>query len=368
MTKVIDWAKSLLTSEGSDSIVGIDIGSSSIKIVQLKKTGSMAVLETYGTLSLGQFIGKEDGLVTNLEVEDLVKGLVSLLDEAKVDSKDVGVTVPALNALLFTLSIPDTIEGQDLEEAVKSEARSHVPVNISDVNLDWIVVPKRDFEQGDQLGANGQTNKEVLVVAVLSESVKKTQAIISGASLDAKFLEVEFFSLVRSLMTHELSPTMIIDFGAQKTKVVIVEAGIVKQVHIVNRGGFDITNTIALSRDIPFARAEELKVAYGLEPVAEHAYLKDIISLSTDYMLSECQSVVLDYEKKYNRSVHEVILTGGGSRLKGLYELATEIFQADVIYANPFQKTKSPEFLEEALKAIGPEYAQAVGVALRGIL
>jgi cell division ATPase FtsA len=161
---------------------------------------------------------------------------------------------------------------------------------------------------------------------------------------------------------------MIVDFGAQKTRVAVVEAGIVKQVHIINRGGADITHSIALSRDIPFARAEELKVMYGLNPAQEHSYLKDLIALSTDYIISECQSVVLAYEKKYNRAIHEIILTGGGSRLKGLYEATADIFQADVIYANPFGKTKSPEFLEETLKTIGPEYSQAVGVALRGFL
>lgn len=354
--------KSLFSSETSDSVVGIDIGSSSIKIVQLKKSGSIAVLETYGTLSLGQFIGKEDGLVTNLETDQLSEALTALLAESKANSKNAGITIPALNALLFTLSLPDSVTGAELEEAVKSEARSHVPVNITDVSLDWIVIPKRDFAESNT------TNKDVLVVAVLAESVKKTQVIMSNLSMDVKFLEVEFFSMVRSLMTHELSPTMIVDFGAQKTKVAIVESGIVKQVHIINRGGYDITNAIALSRNIPFGRAEELKITYGLEPVSEHAYLKDLISLSTDYIISECQSVVLGYEKKYNRTVHEIILAGGSSRLKGLYELATEAFQADVIYADPFQKTKSPEFLENALKTIGPEYAQAVGVALRGVL
>lgn len=362
MANIFDWMQSFLKGKSDDSIVGVDIGSSSIKVVQLKKSGSTAVLETYGTLSLGQFIGKEDGLVTNLDSEKLHEALNSLLVEAKADSKNAGLTVPGHNALLFTLMLPDSVTGSALEEAVKTESRTHVPVNISDVNLDWIVIPKRDFDQGPQ------DQKEVLVVAVLSESVKKIQEVMSATNLNTRFLEVEFFSLVRSVMTHELSPTMIIDFGAQKTKVCVVEAGIVKQVHIINRGGADITNSIAISRNIPFARAEELKVMYGLEPANEHMYLKDIISLSTDYIISECQSVVLAYEKKYNRAIHEIILTGGGSRLRGLYEIATDTFQADVVYANPFGKTKNPEFLEQTLKTIGPEYSQAIGVALRGFL
>lgn len=363
MTNILDWAKSFLKGANDDSIIGIDIGSSSIKIVQLRKSGSLAILETYGTLSLGQFIDKEDGIVTNLDSTKIQEALTSLLTEAKADSKTIGLTIPGHNALLFTLSLPDSVTGSSLEEAVRTESRTHVPVNISDVTLDWMVIPKRDFEDSLKDG-----KKEVLVVAVLAESVKKFQEVISATNLNTKFLEVEFFSLVRSVMTHELSPTMIVDMGAQKTRVCVVEAGIVKQVHIINKGGADITNAIALSREIPFARAEDLKVTYGLEPAQEHLYLKELISLSTDYIISECQSVVLAYEKKYNRAIHEIILTGGASRLKGFYEVASNIFQADIVYARPFDKTKNPEFLEDTLKTIGPEYSQAIGVALRGFL
>jgi type IV pilus assembly protein PilM len=362
MANFLDTVRSFFNGQSSDSIIGIDVGSSAIKIVQIKKEGSVAVLETYGTLSLGQFSGKEEGIVTNLDPEQLKEALTSLLSEAKANSKDAGVTIPGSDALLFTLSIPESVDGSNLEEAVKTEARTHVPINIADVTLDWIVIPKRDFEESQD------GKKDVLVVAVLQNSVKKLQGVMTSIGLSIRFLEVEFFSLVRSVMTHELSPTMIIDFGAQKTKIAIVEAGIVKQVHIINRGGVDITNAISHSREIPFARAEELKKMYGLNPVLEHEYLKDLISLSTDFILSECQSVVLAYEKKYNRAVHEIILAGGGSRLKGLYEVSSDMFGAEVIYADPFSKTKSPEFLEETLKIIGPEYAQALGIALRGIL
>lgn len=362
MANILDVFKNFLSPKNNDSIVGIDIGSSSIKVVQLKKVGSSAVLETYGTISLGQFTGKEDGLVTNLDSTKIQEALISLTTEAKADSKNVGLTIPGHNALLFTITLPESVVGSALEDAVKTESRNHVPVNISDVNLDWMVLPKRSFEPQDQ------NQKEILVVAVLADSVNKIREIISSTDLDTRFLEVEFFSLVRSSMRHELSPTMIIDFGAQKTKVCIVEAGIVRQVHIINRGGYDISNSIALSRNIPFARAEDLKKMYGLQPVVEHDYLKEVISLSTDYILSECQNVVLSYEKKYNKAIHEIILTGGGSRLKGLYEKSTEIFQSDVVYADPFSKTKNPDFLEQALKTIGPEYAHAIGVALRAFL
>lgn len=362
MANILDLFKNLFNKTSDDSIIGVDIGSSSIKIVQLKKVGSSAVLETYGTISLGQFIGKEDGLVTNLDSAKIQEALSSLATEAKADSKNVAITIPGHNALLFTINLPESVVGSALEDAVKTESRNHVPVNISDVNLDWMVLPKRNFE------SSTDNQKEILVVAVLADSVKKVREVMSATNLNTRFLEVEFFSLVRSSLRHELSPTMIIDFGAQKTKVCIIEAGIVRQVHIINRGGYDISNSIALSRNIPFARAEELKRMYGLEPVVEHNYLKETISLSTDYILSECQSVVLSYEKKYNKAIHEIILTGGGSRLKGLYEASTDIFQADVIYANPFGKTKNPDFLEETLKTIGPEYSQAIGVALRAFL
>lgn len=154
------------------------------------------------------------------------------------------------------------------------------------------------------------------------------------------------------------------DFGAQKTKLSIVEFGVIKTFHIVNRGSQDITNSIAQSLGISFADAEERKREAGLRVDID----KNIASLnefSIDYIISETKSVVLAYEKKYNKSVGKIVMTGGGALLKGLHEKISKTFDAEVAYGNPFGKMTTPAFLAPVLQESGPEFAVAVGLALR---
>ncbi|MFA6397739.1 MAG: pilus assembly protein PilM, partial [Candidatus Paceibacterota bacterium] len=104
---------------------------------------------------------------------------------------------------------------------------------------------------------------------------------------------------------------------------------------------------------------------FGLLGDPKDKNILDIIKLSADYIFSETNSIVLNYEKKYNKTIGKVILTGGGSLLKGFIERATDNFKCDVVYGDPFAKTETPEFLNEVLKNAGPEFSVAVGLALR---
>ena len=346
------------------SVIGIDIGSASIKAVQAKLVDGKAILETYGALSLGTYNKTDHGTVTNLEPAAVAGAVVDIVNEMKSSTATAAFVLPSQNALVFILELPDAIGESELPEVVKNEARSHIPVAIADVTLDWFVIPKR--EGLDLVGQDPtQNKKEILVVAVLGDTVKRFQNIIMPTKLESQFLEVEIFSAVRAVLGRELSPVLLIDMGASKTKLTIVEYGVVWHVHIINKGGADITQSIATSKGITFARAEELKITHGLQSTPEFSYVSDLVLLSTDYILSEANSVVLEYEKKYNKAVSKVIMYGGSSRIKGFAQEAENAFRCDVTYAEPFNKMDSPEFLAPTLKNIGPEFVGAIGAALR---
>jgi len=108
-----------------------------------------------------------------------------------------------------------------------------------------------------------------------------------------------------------------------------------------------------------------MKKEYGLFGNPNEKSLAEIIKLHTDYIFSETNNVLLGYEKKYNRTVSKVILTGGGSLLRGLKEVAVGNFKAEVTVGRPFSKVGSPAFLDKALEATGPEFGVAIGLALR---
>lgn len=352
--------------KSSKDSLGIDIGSSAIKVVQLKKENGKAVLETYGVLSLGPYGETEIGSVTNLKTESLAQALIDVMKESNVTTKFASISIPSLSSLIFTISLPSKIDESQLSKIIPTEARKYIPVPISEVTLDWFVIPE-EVESFENNNNNVNTTKdkiEVLVVAIHNEILTKYQDILKKTDLHSDSFEMEIFSNIRSSFNHDLAPVLLIDFGASKTKISIVETGIVRVFHVVNRGSQDISRNISQSLNISFEEAEKLKRSVGLDPKVDPKAEK-IIRLSIDYIFSDINSVVLSYEKKYNKNISKVILVGGGSLLKELLDYTKENFKIEVVYANPFSKTEAPAFLEPILKVSGPEFSVALGLALR---
>jgi type IV pilus assembly protein PilM len=357
----------LKSSKGGEDMLGVDIGTSSIKVVQLKKKNGKAVLETYGALSLGPYGNTDVGAVTNLKTDDLARALTDVMKESNVTTKSAVISIPSLSSLIFIITLPNKIEESQLPKIIPMEARKYIPVPISEVTLDWFVIPQEAefFEGGDSSQNASQSPKiEVLVVAIHNDTLAQYRSILEKTELHSDSFEMEIFSNTRALFSHELSPVMLIDFGASKTKVSIIEAGIIRVFHVVNRGSQDITRNISQSLSVTFEEAEKLKRSIGLSQSAD-GKVEKIVGLSVDYILTDINSIVFAYQKKYNKNISKVFLTGGGSLLKGLMENVKENFKVEVIYSNPFSRVEKPAFLEPILEASGPEFSVAVGLALR---
>ncbi len=359
------------SSKSSKSALGIDIGSSSIKVVQIKKKGGKAILETYGALALGPYGATDVGAVTNLGTDDIARALKDVMKESNITTSSGVVAIPSSSSLIFTLSLPANVTEDQLANIVPNEARKYIPVPITEVSLDWFMVPPELQEFQNSRTDDEPTDKstplppvEVLVVAIHNDILSRYQEILTKTDLRSDSFEMEIFSNIRSSFNYDLTPVLFMDFGASKTKLSIVEAGVVRVFHVVNRGSQDITKNISASLSLPFEAAEKLKRSVGLD-VLENAQAADIARLSTDYIFSDTNSIVLAYEKKYNKSISKVIMVGGGSLLKGLLEQARDRLRRDVAYGDPFSKTEAPAFLKPVLEMSGPEFAVAVGLALR---
>jgi type IV pilus assembly protein PilM len=355
------------------SVIGIDIGSSAIKIVQIKKKNGQAVLETYGELSLGPYGNAGIGASVILPPEKIAQALLDLMNEKEVGvtTKVCGISIPFASSLMSVIELPDVGKKQ-LSTMIPLEARKYIPVPISEVQLDWSIIPKNEVRMEDNpveapLGspavAQGIPKIDVLVVAIHNDTIARYQTIVQKAGLDAGFFEIEIFSSMRAVIEENLAPVMVLDVGASSTKLYIVERGIVKVSHTINRGSQDITRALSSSLGIPLDKAEVLKRNSGLEGPDKN--VTDIISLTLDFVFSEANRTLLNFEKKYNKTVGTVMLVGGGAALKGLAPLAKSNFKTEAIAANPFQKLSAPAFIEEVLKTTGPEFAVAVGLALR---
>ena len=345
----------------SNSVVGVDIGSSSLKVVQLKKHAGKAILETYGELALGPYAGLEVGQATNLPADKIAETLMDLLREAKVTTKECGVSIPFARSLLTLVELPRRENKEEQKTVIELEARKYIPVPISEVQLDWFIVP-----DDDPAGAHASSKVRVLLVAVHNDELTLLQNVMRGANLEASFYEIEIFSTIRAVVDEPVKPVMVLDIGAATTKAYVVEHGVVALSHTIPSGGQDATRSIAVAGNMSIAAAEALKKNTGLAAAkGGAANIRPSIEVVYSRIFAEARRVLAQYETTHQKAVAAVILTGGGGVMKELGPYAQSAFSVDVRVADPFSKTEAPAFIRPVLQEIGPEFAVAVGVALR---
>lgn len=361
----------IFKSRTKGSVIGVDVGSSAIKIVQLKNENGVAVLETYGAVSFGGYVeGSYVGQAVNPNHDQTIQAIGDLIKEANITTMNSAVAIPSASSLVFLVELPATVSEKDLATVVPTEARRYIPVPITEVSLDWWVIPEAQVVEGtddspEQKKEMKQKPKRVLVAAIHNEALTRFQEVVRDAKLQTGFFEIEMFSNVRSCVGQDLSTVVLIDFGASKTKVSIVNRGVLQDFHIINRGAQDITRVLSTGLNVPLKKAEEIKKKFGMNENPEFPQTPGIISGSLEYVMAEINNLILGYEKKYSQSIDKIIITGGGSSLGGLVEFAGTKLPAQVMKSDPFAKVKTPAFLDPVLAEVGSEFGVALGLAMR---
>ncbi|OGI83352.1 hypothetical protein A2997_02570 [Candidatus Nomurabacteria bacterium RIFCSPLOWO2_01_FULL_36_10b] len=351
-----------------NSIVGVDIGSSSIKVVEMKKEHGKIVLTTYGEIALGPYQSKPVGSSGSLDPDITANALIDLLKEAHTTTRDAVVAIQSSASLIFMISLPASAE-KKLDEVIPNEARKYIPVPLSEVTLNWIQIPAhitQSLQRSDDSFDKGKLESDriqVLVVALRNDVVGSYKNVIAQASLSAHQYEIEMFSAVRSSIHNELSPVMIIDFGASQTRCVVVCYGMIFKYNAFNRGGTSITDNIARSISVSFEKAEELKRNEGLVG-KNHPDVAHISQTMLSSLAIEIQTTMLDFQKEYNKAIDKIVMIGGGARMEGLSDYIQQTLGVPTSVGDPFGKTEHPEFLNQVLSNVGPEFSIAAGSAL----
>lgn len=362
-----------LGRSGDVSILGVDIGASSAKIVQLRSSHGAAVLETYGEIALGPYGKLPVGKTVKLPPEKTAEAVIDLMREANVTGRAAGLSIPFSSSLVTVLDLPK-VDKDAMKRMIPIEARKYIPIPINDVTLDWSVIPEEEGESSafDQLQEKraGPKGQEILLVAIHNDILSSYQNISTNAGLQVGFYEIEIFSAIRSAMGHGIAPVLFVDLGAATTKMYVVERGIVRLTHLVSEGGQHMTEILERSMGWEFEKAERVKRERGLIDSAaysseENTKIKEALLSTLARLFSEVNRVLLSYGQRYNKNVSHVILTGGGASLPGLAAVAKTSLNAEVEIASPFSHTESPAFLADVLREIGPGFTVAVGLALR---
>jgi type IV pilus assembly protein PilM len=357
-----------ISKSKNPSVIGIDIGSSSIKVVQLKRQKGRAVLETYGEIALGPYAGTEIGRSTRLPIDKLTQALMDVLREANTNTVDSAISIPMKSSMVSIIALPKADDKQ-LQQMVPIEARKYIPVPISEVSLDWFIIPKveNEDEQMGEIDGKKVPMSDVMVVAIHNDVLNDFSSIVTLTKLHTTFFEIEMFSTIRSVIDMEdmNQSVLVFDMGASATKTYIVERGIIKESHSINKGSQDITLNIASALGISVEHAEKLKRNFGYNIPEQDQKIKEIIDITLGPIFGQTNATIVNYGRKFNKVVAKMILVGGGCMLNTIQEYAQEKVGIPVQMADPFARTQAPAFLQDVLKQTGATFATAVGLALR---
>lgn len=347
----------------AENFLGIDIGTTAVKIIELSKRGDKIKLENYGE-ALAQTLYEKpfrtiDKNTLLFSSQEIAKAILAILEEAKIQERKVVFSIPDFASFFIDFSLPPMTK-DELPEAVKYEARQYIPMPLSEVTLDWSVI-------GGQIGKGRQksTPLKILLVAVPTEIINQYQEISNLAGLSLKAIEAEAFGLLRSLIRQDKKPICIIDIGAQSTTVNIIENGILKKSHSFDISGGELTQLIAKSQNLDSAAAEDLKRQVGL--VEDVKNIKKILLPLIDYIVAETEKIIKSFYQQESKEITKIILAGGSAQMPGLKEYFAVTFKKETEIANPFADIFYPPILEGSLKKMGSSYAIATGMALRGL-
>lgn len=367
------------------SYLGIDLGGSSIKLVELKDEGGRPQLVTYGYIEKSTDIIKSNSVEAQKEIVMILKELIK---KVKPTTMRTVTALPNFSVFSSIISLP-TMSKKDLVSAVKWEAKKFVPMPIEEMILDWEILKSEEEKieikketagekdkdkeaesKDDLMKEKKRGNIRVLLTAAPRNLVTRYIDIFKQVSLQLVGLETEAFALERSLIGHDNATIMVVDIGSLATSIMIFSEGIPLVSRSIDVGGETITNTLVNTLNIDPARAEQFKKDFGLS-LAERegtGQIPKAIEFVINSIVNEIRYVFNIYQNQKIKSIEKIILSGGSAYLLNLPSYLERIFDIKVFIGDPWARIIYPVELKPVLSELGSRFALSVGLAMRQIV
>jgi len=343
-----------------DHLVGLDIGSSYIKVAEIKVTGKGLVLHKFGYTRIvpGTIV---EGRV--IDMESLANDIRTLFKSQKIREKNVAISTGGHSVVIKTITTA-AIPEKDLHDTIYSEAEQYIPYDIDDVNIDYQSLGASEFSS-DQIN--------VLLVAVKKDLVAEYIDLIHMAGLNPKIIDVDTFALQN---TYEILPyesqekiTLLIDVGASKTSLNILKANSSLLMRDNVSGTNQILEEISTQFNVTIDEAEQAVSGAAYDIVSKDKVQEISLKVAQSWCSEICE-VVNTYQTGANdEKVEKVILSGGGVFTEGFREYLLSELDADVSIINPFEAliVNEKKFPDSFITKAGPLAPIAIGLALRRV-
>ncbi len=343
---------------GAKTIVGLDIGSSCIKAVELKKAKGEIQVASLGVEPLASDIVVDSMIVDSGSVSSAISKIFA---DHKIKSKSVATSVSGHSVIVKKISM-QTMSDAELAETINTEAAQHIPFDIADVNIDYQILSEDD----------GSPQMDVLLVAVKKDKILNYTNVLSLAGKSPAIVDIDAFALQNCYeYNYEPAPgttVALLNLGASVMNINIVKGSTPLFTRDVSVGGNQYTDSLQKELDLGFDDAEQLKLGQKVGTVSEDAKLP-ILQQVTEIIVLEIQKT-FDFFRATAAGEHieRVYLAGGSSKVPGLIEALRQEFSLPVEILNPFQRINAGSVQggeAEIIDQNAGQLAVAVGLALR---
>jgi type IV pilus assembly protein PilM len=350
-----------------DHLVGLDIGSQSIKIVEIEHSKSGRILKNLGIVEISPDLMEEDDVKDIQGIAELIKKLFKRL---KIKEKKVAFSVGGYSIIVKRINV-QTMSEEKLLETIHYEAEQYIPFDINDVNLDFQILGENE---------NNRNQMNVLLVAAKKDLIDEYIDLVESAGRQPSIIDVDAFALQNAYEASYLSPEEIIDeeenetvalidVGATKTSLNILRGATSLFMRDISMGCDQITRQIAAQLECSLDDAEQIKTGKLENKLSQEEHDEILSTFSTEWTTEVRRAFDFFYSSFGESDIQRIILSGGGAHVGALRDMLSVETEASVETINPFGNLiiSNSKFEPAFLEKIAPQAAIALGLALRRV-
>lgn len=354
-----------------NQLIGLDIGSHSIKLVEIEESKKGRVLRNFGIIGLPQNAIVEGSIK---EMEIVSSAIKNLFKHLKIKNKNVASSISGYSVIVKKISISRRSEAE-LEATIPDEAEQYIPFDISDVNLDYEILPSAagaaEEEKGDK-EAEKEDIMDIMLVAAKKDIVEDYVSLLQLSNLNPAVLDVDAFALQNAFEISAEGTSgcyAIVNVGAEELGINAIKNGISIFTRDSSYGGSQITEAIMSKFDVSHEEADRIKLG-GVKMDQERAAMEEIFTSVVSGWVQEIKRALDFLGTTYpDESIEKIFVTGGSCRIPGFQKYLEMETDIPVEELNPFSSLQINErvFDPKYLSYMAPQAAVAVGLALRSV-
>ena len=350
-----------------NQLVGVDIGSYAIKVVEIELNKKGRFLKNFGIIGLPRHSIREGDIV---EQEAVAEALKKLFKNLKIRNQNVAVALSGYPVMAKRISLPNS-KREEIEATIHNQAEQYIPFDINDVNLDFDILDKEEtLSEGED--ENEEKSLDVMLVAAKKDVINAYVNLLVAADLNPGVLDVDVFALQNAaelIITDEKEGYAIVNVGAEELGINTVVNGTSLFSRDSSFGGTQITELIMSHFDVDFEMAEEIKLGAVQDRPWDQKLEASVSGVVSDWA-QEIKRALDFVDTTYSdKTIGKIFVCGGSCRIKGFQKYLEAHTGLPVVELNPFTSLIPNQdlFDEEYLNHMAPQACVAMGLALRSI-